>query len=169
MCLSNPTWGAPRVHGKLLKLGINISQSTVSKYIVRRRKPPSQTRRTFLENHLRQLVSVGFFVVPTVGFKLLSVFLVFAHERRRVLHFNVAEHPTAEWTATQTAQAFPWDTAPRYLLRDRDRTYGDAFRRQLANLYITEVLAAPRSPWQTPYVECLIGSVRRECLDHSLS
>jgi len=166
MCLSNPTWGAPRVHGELLKLGINVSQSTVSKYIVRRRKPPSQTWRTFLENHLRQLVSVDFFVVPTVGFKLLFVFLVLAHERRRVLHFNVAEHPTAGWTATQIAQAFPWDTAPRYLLRDRDCIYGDAFGRQLANLHITEVPTAPRSPWQTPYVERLIGSVRRECLDH---
>ena len=105
------------MHGELLKLGINVSQSTVSKYIVRRRKPPSQTWQTFLENHLRQLVSVDFFVVPTVGFKLLFVFLVLAHERRRVLHFNVTEHPTAEWTATQVAQAFPWDTAPRYLLR----------------------------------------------------
>jgi putative transposase len=166
MCLSNPTWGAPRLHSELLKLGIDISQSTVSKYMVRPRKPPSQTWHTFLENHVKQLVSVDFFVVPTVGFKLLFVFLVLAHERRRVIHFNVTEHPTAEWTATQLPQAFPWNSAPRYLLRDRDCTYGDAFRRQVADLHITEVLTAPGSPWQTPYVERLIGSIRRECLDH---
>ena len=169
MCLSNPAWGAPRVHSELLKLGIDISQSTVSKYMVRPRKPPSQTWRAFLENHVKQLVSVDFFVVPTVGFKLLFVFLVLAHERRRVIHFNVTEHPTAEWTPTQLAQAFPWNSAPRYLLRDRDCTYGDAFHRQVADLHITEVLTAPGSPWQTPYVERLIGSIRRECLDHIIA
>jgi putative transposase len=166
MCNSNPTWGAPRVHGELLKLGINVSQSTVSKYMVRHRKPPSQSWRTFLENHVKQLVSVDFFVVPTINFRLLFVFLVLAHDRRRVLHFNVTEHPTAEWTAAQLGQAFPWDTAPRYLLRDRDRIYGDTFRGQAAAMHITEVLTAPRSPWQSPYVERLIGSLRRECLDH---
>ena len=166
MCLANPTWGAPRVHGELLKLGLDVSQSTVSKYMSKPCKPPSQTWRVFLQNHVRQLVSVDFFVVPTIDFKLLFVFLVLAHERRRVIHFNVTEHPTAEWTATQIAQAFPWDTAPRYLLRDRDRIYGDAFRQQVANLQITEVLTAPRSPWQSPYVERLIGTMRRECLDH---
>jgi putative transposase len=166
MCISNPTWGAPRVHGELLKLGINVSQSTVSKYMIRHRKPPSQSWRTFLENHVKQLAAVDFFVVPTIDFKLLFVFLVLAHERRRVIHFNVTEHPTAEWTATQIAQAFPLDTARRYLLRDRDGIYGDAFRQQVSNLQITEILTAPRSPWQTPYVERLIGSIRRECLDH---
>ena len=166
MCLSNPTWGAPRVHGDLLKLGIDVSQSTVSKYMVRPRKPPSQTWRTFLENHVKQLVSVDFFVVPTIDFKLLFVFLVLAHERGRVIHFNVTEHPTAEWTATQIAQALPWGTAPRYLLRDRDRIYGDAFRMRTADMQINEVLTAPRSPWQSPFVERLIGSIRRECLDH---
>jgi putative transposase len=122
------------VHGELLKLGIGVSQSTVSKYMIRPRKPPSQTWRTFLENHVKQLVSVDFFVVPTIGFKLLFVFLALAHERRRIIHFNVTEHPTAEWTATQIAQAFPWNAAPPYLLRDRDRIYGDAFRRQVADL-----------------------------------
>jgi len=130
------------------------------------RKPPSQTWRAFPQNHVNQLVPADFFVVPTIDFKLLFVFLILAHERRRVIHFNVTEHPTAEWTATQIAQAFPWNTPPRYRLRDRDRIYGDAFRRQVANLHITEVLTAPRSPWQTPYVERLIGSIRRECLDH---
>ncbi len=166
MCISNPSWGAPRVHGELLKLGINVSQSTVSKYMVRPRKPPLQTWRTFLENHVKHLVSVDFFVVPTIDFKLLFVFLVLAHERRRVIHFNVTQHPTAEGTATQVAQAFPWDTAPRYLLRDRDRVYGDAFRIQVASMQITEVLTAHQAPWQSPYVERLIGSIRRECLDH---
>jgi putative transposase len=165
MCISNPTWGAPRVHGELLKLRINVSQSTVSKYMVRHRKPPSQSWRTFLENHVKQLVSVDFFVVPTIDFWLLFVFLVMAQDRGRVLHFNVTEHPTAEWTAAQLGQAFPWDTAPRCLLRDRDQIYGYAFRILTADMQITEVLTAPRSPWQSPYVERLIG-IRRECLDH---
>lgn len=118
MCVSNPTWGAPRIHGELLKLGIDVSQTTVSKYMVRRRKPPSQTWRTFLENHVKQLVSIDFFVVPTVNFRILYAFRVLAHNRRRVLHFNVTAHPTAEWAAGQILQAFPWDTAPCYLLRD---------------------------------------------------
>jgi hypothetical protein len=154
------------IYAELLKLGMDLSQSTVSKYMVRHRKPPSQTWRTFLENHIKQIVSVDFFVVPTPSFRLLYVFLVQAHNRRRGVHFNVTEHPTAEWTAAQLMQAFPWDTAPRYLLRDRDRIYGDAFRTQAANMAITEVLTALQSPWQSPYVERLIGSIRRECLDH---
>ena len=134
--------------------------------MVRHRRPPSQTWRTFLENHIKQLVSVDFFTVPTVSFRILYVFIVLAHERRRVLHFNVTKHPTAEWTAEQLVQALPWDTAPRYLLRDGDRIYGDAFRAQASHAQITEVLTAPRSPWQSPYVERPIGSIRRECLDH---
>jgi putative transposase len=166
MSSSNVLCGAPRLHGELLKLGIEVSQATVAKYMVRHRKPPSQTWRTFLENHVKDLVSVDFFVVPTVTFRILYVFLVLAHDRRRVVHFNVTEHPTAEWTAAQLVQAFPWDTAPRYLLRDRDRIYGLAFRMHAANMEISEVLTAPRSPWQSPYVERLIGSIRRECLDH---
>jgi hypothetical protein len=166
MRLSNPTWGALRVHGELLKQGIDVSQSMVPKHMLRPRKPPTQTWCTFLKNHVKQLVSVDFFDVPTIDFPLLFVFLVPAHERRRLIHFNVTEHPTAEWTATQIAQAFPWNAAPRYLLRDGDLIYGNAFRRPVANLHITEVLTAPRSPWQAPYVERLIGSMRRECLDH---
>jgi len=165
MCLSNPTWGAPRVHAELLKLGIDLSQSTVSSYMVNHRKPPSQAGRAFLENHVKPLVSVDFFVVPTIDFKLLSVFLALAHERRRVIHFNVTQDPTPAWTATQIAQAFPWDTAPRYPLWNRDRVYGDAFRIQVAGMHITEVLAAHPAPWQSPCVQHLIGSVRRECLD----
>lgn len=128
------------------------------------RKPPSQPWRTFLENHVNQLVSVDFFVVPTVTFRILYVILVLARDRRRIVHFNVSEHPTAEWTAAQIVQAFPWDKAPRFLLRDRDSVYGVAFRALVKSLDISEVLTAFRSPWQSPYVERLIGSIRRECL-----
>jgi len=166
MCVSNPTWGAPRIHGELLKLGIDVSQTTVSKYMVRRRKPPSQTWRTFLGNHVKQLVSIDFFVVPTVNFRILHAFLVLAHDRKRVLHFNVTAHPTAEWAADQILQAFPWDTAPCYLLRGRDSINGDMFRRQVRSMGMTEVLTAARSPWQSPYVERHIGSIQGECLDH---
>jgi putative transposase len=166
MSKANPLWGAPRIHSELLKLGIDISPTTVAKYMVRYRKPPSQSWRAFLDNHMEQLVSIDFFVVPTITFKLLFVFLILSHERRRVIHFNVTMNPTAEWTAQQLVNAFPYDTAPRYLLRDRDKIYGDYFRKRIAAMEIKEVLIAPRSPWQTPYVERLIGSIRRECLDH---
>jgi hypothetical protein len=126
MSTANPLWGAPRIHGELLKLGIQISQATVAKYMVRQRKPPSQTWRTFLENHVQQLVAIDFLVVPTVSFRLLFVFVVVAHQRRHAIHFNVTAHPTAEWTSRQIAEAFPWDSAPRYLLHDRDCIYGAA-------------------------------------------
>ncbi len=124
MSRENPTWGAPRIHGELLKLGIQVGETSVGKYMVRRSKPPSQTWRTFLNNHVKEMVSIDFFTVPTVRFQVLYGFLVLAHDRRRVLHFHVTAHPTAEWTAQQLVQAFPWDSAPRYLLRDRDRIYG---------------------------------------------
>ena len=166
MSRANPLWGAPRIHGELQKLGIDISQAAVSKYVVRHRRPPSQTWRTFLENHLGSLVSVDFFVVPTVLFKVLFVFVVLAHERRRVLHINVTDAPTAQWTAQQLVEVFPWETAPRYLLRDRDAVYGGAFSSRVQTMGIHEVKTAPRSPWQNPYVERLIGTLRRECLDH---
>jgi putative transposase len=166
MCRQNPGWGAPRIHGELLKLGIDIGESSVSKYMVRCRKPPSQTWRTFLENHLTQLVSIDFFTVPTIRFQVLYVFLVLAHDRRRILHFNVTAHPTAEWTGQQLRDAFPFDQLPRYLLRDRDAIFGNDFRRQVRDMGIREVLSAPRSPWQRAYVERVIGSIRRECLDH---
>src|SRR3982751_3259258 len=162
----NPGWGAPRIHGELLKLGIDIGETSVSKYLARRRKPPSQTWRTFLENHLQSLVSVDFFTVPTIRFQILYVFLVLAHERRRIVHFAVTAHPTAEWTAHQLREAFPWDTAPRYLLRDRDRIFGQEFVEQVKAMGIKQVLSAPRSPWQRAYVERVIGTIRRECLDH---
>ncbi len=166
MCWENPGWGAPRIHGELLKLGIDIGESSVSKYMLRSRKPPSQTWRTFLENHAKQMVSIDFFTVPTIRFQILYVFLVLAHDRRRILHFNVTTHPTAEWTGQQLREAFPFDQLPRYLLRDRDTIFGDDFREQVRDMGVCEVLSAPRSPWQRAYVERVIGSIRRECLDH---
>jgi len=156
------------VHGELLKLSINISQPPVAKYMVWHRKPPSQTWRTFLANHVKDLVSVDFFTVPTVTFRVFFVFIILSHHRRRVIHFNVTEQPTAAWTAQQIVDAFPWDTAPRYLLRDRDGIYGEYFRRRVSGMGIDEVPIAARSPWQSPYVERLIGSIRRECLDHMI-
>ena len=166
MCRENPSWGAPRIHGELLQLGIDIGETSVSKYMVRCRKPPSQTWRTFLDNHTKQLVSIDFFTVPTLRFQVLYVFLVMAHDRRRILHFNVTAHPTAEWTGQQLREAFPFDQPPRYLLRDRDAIFGDAFRGQVRDMGIQEVLCTPRSPGSGPYVESVIGSIRRECLDH---
>ena len=167
MSLANPLWGAPRIHGELLKLGIDLSQATVAKYMVHIRRPPSQAWRTFLSsNHVAQLASTDFFVVPTVAFRLLFVFIVLAHDRRRLIHFNVTADPTSEWTPHQIAEAFPWESAPRYLLHDRDSMYGGAFRQRIQDMNIQEVQTAPRSPWQNPYAERLIGSIRRECLDH---
>jgi len=168
MSAANPLWGAPRIHGELLKLGIQVSQTTVAKYMVRARKPPSQTWRTFLDNHVRDLVSMDFFVVPTATFRVLFVLVILAHHRRRLVHFNVTENPTARWTAHQVVEAFPWDSAPRYLLRDRDGVYGDEFRRQVAAMGIEEVLTAAQSPWQNPYAERLVGSIRRELFDHAI-
>jgi len=166
MSQANPLWGAPRIVGELWKLGIHVAKSTVEKYRVHARKPPSPTWKTFLKNHVRDLVALDFFVVPTVTHKVLFVLLILAHERRHVVHFNITEHPTAQWTAQQVVDAFPWNGAPRYLLRDRDRVYGASFRRRVRHMGIEEVLIAPRSPWQNPYVERLIGSIRRECLHH---
>lgn len=138
----------------------------MAKYMVRHRTPPSQTWRTFLNNHVKDLVSVDFFTVPTIRFQVLYVFLVLAHQQRRVVHFNATAHPTAEWTAQQLREAFPFDQIPRYLLRDRDKIFGEDFRRQVADMKIQKLLSAPRSPWQRAYVERLIGSIRRDCLDH---
>jgi putative transposase len=166
MSRENPLWGAPKIHGELLKLGVDISESTVSKYLQRHPGSPSQSWRTFLTNHVKSLVSVDFFTVPTIRFQILYVFLVLAHERRRILHFAVTRHPTAEWTAQQLREAFPWDTAPRFLLRDRDRIFGYEFVGQLKIMGIEQVLSTPGAPWQRAYVERLIGTIRRECLDH---
>ena len=166
MSRDNQLWGAPRIHGELLKLGIDIGETSVSKYMVRRRNPPSQTWRTFLENHLKSTVSIDFFTAPSLRFQVLYVFLVLGHDRRRIVHFNVTAHPTAEWTAQQLREAFPFEHVPKYLLRDRDRIFGVDFTKQVEDLSIEEVLSAPRSPWQRAYIERVIGSIRRECLDH---
>jgi putative transposase len=168
MSRENPLWGAPHIHGELLKLGVDVGETSVSKYMVSHRKPPSQTWRTFLDNHLTTLVSVDFLTVPTIRFQILYVFLVLAHERRRIVHLAVTPHPTAEWTAQQLREAFPWETAPRYLLRDRDRIFGQDFVAQGKAMGIKQVLSAPRSPWQRAYVERVIGTIRRECLDHMI-
>jgi putative transposase len=140
----NPLWGAPRIHGELLKLGIDIGETSVGKYMARHRKPPSQTWRTFLENHVQTMVSVDFFTVPTIRFQVLYVFLVLAHDRRRIVHFNATAHPTAEWTAQQLREAFPFDQIPRYLLRDRDGIFGGEFRKDVKAMGTKEVLSAPR-------------------------
>jgi putative transposase len=166
MSRNNPLWGAPRIHGELLKLGIKITEPTVAQYMLRHRKPPSQTWRTFLENHVKSMVSVDFFTVPTIRFEVLSVFLVLAHGRRRILQFGITAHPTAEWTVQQLRNAFPWESAPRYLLRGRDRIFSEDLVEQVKAMGIKQVLSGPRSPWQRAYVERLIGSIRRECPDH---
>jgi putative transposase len=166
MSRENPLWGAPRIHGELLKLGIDVGETSVSKYMIRSRNPPSQTWRTFLENHVKATVSIDFFTVPTIRFQVLYVFLVLAHDRRRIVHFNVTAHPTAEWTGQQLREAFPFEQVPRYLLRDRDGIFRADFTKEVRNLGIKEVLSAPRSPWQRAYIERVIGSIRRECTDH---
>ncbi len=166
MSRENPLWGAPRIHGELLKLGIEVSQATFSKYMMRHPKPPSQSWRTFLQNHACCLVGVDFFVVPTLTFRFLFVFIALHHARRRIAHVNVTVHPTSQWASQQIREAFPWETVPRYLIRDRDRTYGEVFRSRLRAMGIEQVLIAPRSPWQNAYAERVIGSIRRECLNH---
>jgi transposase InsO family protein len=166
MSRANRLWGAPRIHGELLKLGIDVAQATVSKYMVLRGKPPSQTWRSFLDNHVKDLVSIDFFTVPTVTFQVLFVLVILRHDRRQVVHFNVTDSPTARWTAQQIVEAFPWDTAPRYLLRDRDGIYGHEFTNRVEHMGIRQVKTAPRSPWQNPFAERLIGTLRRDCLDH---
>ena len=163
---ANPLWGTPRIVGELGKLGIKVAKSTVDKYRVRSEKAPSPTWKAFLKNHMNDLVSIDFLIVPSIRFKLLYVLIVLGHARRKVLHFNVTQNPTALWTAQQITEAFPWDSAPKYLLRDRDAIYGVEFRKRIHAMGIEQVLSAPRSPWQNPFVERLIGTLRRDCLDH---
>ena len=165
MAQANPRWGAPRIHGELLKLGIDVCQATVAKYMGRRRQPPSQTWRTFLTNHVGQIVAADFFVVPTVTYRLLFVLVLLAHDRRRIRHVAVTAHPTAAWTAQQLREAFPWDEAPRYLLHDRDHAFATLGATATA-MGIEEVITAPHAPWQNPFVERFVGSARRECFDH---
>jgi transposase InsO family protein len=166
MWRSNPTWGAPRIVGELRKLGINVAKSTVEKYRPRVHKSPSPTWKAFLNNHVKDIVACDFFTVPTASFKGLFVFILLAHERRRIVHFNITEHPTAQWTAQQIVEAFPWETAPRYRLRDRDSIYSGALQQRIEHMDIEQVKTAPRSPWQNPYCERVIGSIRRDVLDH---
>jgi transposase InsO family protein len=168
MSKENPLWGAPRIHGELLKLGFEVAESTVSKYMIRRRGPPSQTWRTFLCNHADAIAAIDLCVVPTVTFERLFAFLVIGHGRRQLLWFAVTRRPTAEWLARQIVEAFPWDTAPAYVVRDNDGVYGRVFTRRLRAMGIRDRPIAPRSPWQNPYVERLIGTLRRDCLDHAL-
>jgi transposase InsO family protein len=166
MSLANPLWGAPRIHGELFKLGIDVSQATVGRYLPWRPKVPSPTWRTFLHNHMHDTAAVDMFVVVTARFRILYALVVLGHERRKVIHFDVTQNPTQVWVARQITEAFPWDTAPRYLLRDRDTSYGQVFRNRLEAMGIKEVVTAARSPWQNAYVERIIGSIRRECLNH---
>ena len=168
MSKENRLWGAPRIHGELLKLGFEIAESTVSKYMVRRRGPPSQTWRTFLRNHADATAAIDLCVVPTLTFGCLFAFLVMGHGRRQLLWFAVTRHPTAEWLAQQIVEAFPWDTAPTYLVRDNDGVYGQVFTSRVRMMGIRDRPISPRSPWQNPYVERLIGTLRRDCLDHVL-
>ena len=166
MSVANPLWGAPRIHGELLKLGIDVGQTTVAKYMAKRRRPPSQGWKTFLRNHADAMASMDMFVVPTISFRLLYGLAILRHSRRELLWLGVTSHPDAEWIARQVTEACGWCTVPHYLVRDRDGTYGEAFIRRLRAMGIRHRPIAARSPWQNGYVERLIGSIRWECLDH---
>ena len=166
MAAANPLWRAPRIHGELKMLGIDISERTVSRFLRRVRRPPNQTWKTFLHNHVGQMVSIDFFTVPTITMRVLFVLIVLEHDRRKVLHFNVTEHPTGAWTAQQIVEAFADREAAQYLIRDRDSRYSAEVQLRIKSLGIQEILTAPKSPWQNPYAERLIGSIRRECLNH---
>ena len=166
MSTANPLWGAPRIHGELLKLGIDVGQTSVAKYMARRRAPPSQGWKTFLCNHADGIAAMDLFVVPTISFRLLYGLLIIGHGRRQILWFGVTAHPTAEWIANQLTQACGWEQIPRYLIRDRDGAYGEIFIRRVRSIGIRDLPTSPRSPWQNAYAERLIGSIRRECMDH---
>jgi transposase InsO family protein len=164
--IANPLWGAPRIHGELLKLGIDVGQTAVAKYMARGRRPPSQGWKTFLRNHADGIASIDLFVVPTISFQLLYALLILKHGRREILWLGVTTHPTAEWISRQLTEVCGWEQGPRYLVRDRDSIYGDIFIRRLRAMGIRDRPIAPRSPWQNGYCERLIGSIRRDCLDH---
>jgi transposase InsO family protein len=166
MSLANPLWGAPRIHGELLKLGIDVGQTTVAKYMVKRRWPPSQGWKTFLRNHADAIASMDMFVVPTISFRLLYGLVILHHSRRELLWLGVTSHPDAEWIARQLTEACGWCKAPQYLVRDRDGAYGAAFVRRVGAMGIRDRPISAGSPWQNGHAERLIGSIRRECLDH---
>ena len=166
MSMENPLWGAPRIHGELLKLGFDVAQSSVAKYMVKRPGPPSQGWHTFLCNHASDIAAMDLFVVPTIGFDLLYAFVIVRLDRRDLVWINVTTNPTAEWIARQLTEAFPWDEAPRHLIRDRDRIYGAIVKCRLRTMGIRDKPTAPASPWQNGFAERLIGSIRRECVDH---
>jgi hypothetical protein len=166
MSVDNPLWGAPRIHGELLKLGFEIAQSSVAKYMIKRCGPPSQGWLAFLHNHAPKIGAMDLFVVPTIGFDLLYALVIVRLERRDLVWINVIGNPTAEWIARQITEAFPWNEAPRYLIRDRDRIYGAAVKRRLRAMGIRDKPIAAGSPWQNGFAERLIGSIRRECTDH---
>src|SRR5271155_1011506 len=166
MSVANPLWGAPRIHGEMLKLGIEVSLATVGRHMDRRHDPPSLAWRTFLSTQIDGIAAIDMFVVVTAAFRLLYVSVILGHARRKILHLNVTQHPTAGWLSRQITEAFPWDTAPRYLLRDRDTSYGGCFQERARVMGIEEVMTAPRSPWQNAYVERVIGSIRRDCPNH---
>jgi transposase InsO family protein len=168
MSQENPLWGASRIHGELLMLGFEVAQSTVSRYMKRGRRPPSQSWKTFLHNHGNAIAAIDLCIVPTVTFERLFAFLVVGHDRRQLLWVEVTRHPTAEWLARQITEAFPWATAPRYLIRDNDRAYGHVFTGRLRAMGIRDRPISPRSPWQNGIAERLIGTLRRECLDQVL-
>src|SRR6266581_4914044 len=168
MSVENPLWGAPRIHGELLKLGFEVAQSSVAKYMVKRRGPPSQEWRTFLRNHAPDIAAMDLLVIPTIGFDLLYAFVIVRLDRRELVWINVTTNPTAEWIARQITEAFPWDDAPQYLIRDRDRIYGAVVTRRLRAMGIRDKPTAPASPWQNGFAERLIGSIRRECVDHMI-
>jgi transposase InsO family protein len=162
----NPLWGAPRIHGELLMLGIEVAQSTVARYMTKRQGSPSQGWKTFLRNHAAGIASLDLFVVRTISFKLLYGLVILRHARRRLVRIGVTSNPTAEWIAGQVTDAFPWNEAPRHLIRDRDGAFGSAYTRRIRAMEIRDHPTAPRSPWQNGHVERLIGSIRRESLDH---
>jgi transposase InsO family protein len=166
MSAENPLWGAPRIHGELLKLGFEVAQSSVAKYMVKRRGPPSQGWRTFLRNHAPDIAAMDLFVVPTIGFELLYAFVIVRLDRRELIWVSATANPTAEWVARQLTEAFPWNEVPQFLIRDRDQIFGALVRRRLAAMGIRDRPIAPASPWQNGFAERLIGSIRRECLDH---
>jgi transposase InsO family protein len=164
--IENPLWGAPRIHGELLKLGFEVAQSSVAKYMAKRRGPPSQGWRTFLRNHAPDIAAMDLFVVPTIGFRLLYGLVIIRLQRRDLVRVDVTTHPMADWVARQITEAFPWEQAPQYLIRDRDQVFGAVVRHRMRAMGIRDKPIAPGSPWQNAYAERLIGSIRRECLDH---